>query len=182
MKRTVPTFGLIGGGIAALMMFAAIPVVSRVSYGYLTVLGYTIFVASFLMVFFGIRSYRDKVGGGTITFGRAFKVGILITLVSCAIYIVSWDIILQRFLPTFFDDYLNHMVEEMRAAGATEDALNLQMQENEQFRGWFKNPLIRYTMSFIEAFPVGLLMTVISSMVLKRTATVSSPTSSGQPR
>lgn len=168
MKRIVITFGLISGGVAALMMFATMPLAKRMSYEALTVIGYTIFVACFLMVFFGIRSYRDNVGGGTITFGRAFKVGILITLISCAIYIVSWEFISHRFLPTFFEDYLNHMVEEMRAAGATPDALNQQIQENEQFKQWYRNPFIRYAMTLMEAFPVGLLMTLISSLILKR--------------
>ena len=102
MKRIVITFGLIGGGIAALLMFATLPLVNRVSYEYLTVLGYTVFVACFLTVYFGLRSYRDTIGGGTITFGRAFKVGILITLIACGIYMFAWDFIYQQFLPTFF--------------------------------------------------------------------------------
>jgi Protein of unknown function (DUF4199) len=168
MKRIVITFGLISGGLAALMMFATIPLVDRVSYEYLTVLGYTIFVACFLMVFFGIRSYRDNVGGGRITFGKAFTVGILITLLSCAIYIISWEFIHQQFLPTFMDDYTNHIVEKMRAAGATQEELNQQIRENEQFKQWYKNPFIRYAMSLMEAFPVGLLITLISSLILKR--------------
>jgi hypothetical protein len=167
MKRIVLTFGLIGGAIAALMMFASIRFVGRASYETLTVLGYTTFVACFLMVYFGIRSYRDGVGGGTITFGRAFKVGILITLVSCAVYVISWEFIHHQFLPTFFEDYLNYMVESMRAAGATQAELNQQLQQNEQFREWFKNPFIRYAMSLMEAFPVGLVITLISSMILK---------------
>jgi hypothetical protein len=60
------------------------------------------------------------------------------------------------------------MVEEMRAAGATPDALNQQIQENEQFKQWYRNPFIRYAMTLMEAFPVGLLMTLISSLILKR--------------
>ena len=168
MKRIVLTFGLISGAIAAVMMFVTIPLVGRASYESLTVLGYTIFVASFLMVFFGVRSYRDNVGGGTITFGKAFTVGILITLVSCAVYMISWEFIQHQFFPTFFDDYLSYMVEKMRAEGATPAELDQQIQENEQFKEWFKNPLIRYAMSLMEAFPVGLLTTLISSLVLKR--------------
>jgi hypothetical protein len=168
MKKIVITFGLISGGIAALMMFVTMPFVGRVSYESLTVLGYTIFVACFLMVFFGIRSYRDNVGGGTITFGKAFTVGILITLLSCAIYIISWEFIRPQFFPTFLDDYLTHMVEKMRAEGATQEALNQQIQQNEQFKQWYKNPFIRYAMTLMEAFPVGLLMTLISSLILKR--------------
>ena len=168
MKRTVITFGLISGGMSVVMMLATLPLADRVSYEYLTVLGYTTFVACFLMVFFGIRSYRDNVGGGTITFGRAFTVGILITLLSCAIYVVSWEFIYHRFLPNFMDDYLNHVVEKMRAQGATQEALTRQIQENAQFKEWYKNPLIRYAMTMMEAFPVGLLMTLISSLILKR--------------
>ena len=168
MKKIVITFGLISGGIAALMTFVTIPMVGRVSYEYLTVLGYTIFVACFLMVFFGIRSYRDNVGGGTITFSKAFTVGILITLLSCVIYIISWDFIHQQFLPTFWDDYSNHMIEKMRAEGATQEELSQQIQQNEQIKQWYKNPFIRYAMSLMEAFPVGLLITLISSLALKR--------------
>jgi hypothetical protein len=168
MKKIVITFGLISGGIAALMMFATMPLVGRVSYEYLTLLGYTIFVACFLMVFFGIRSYRDNVGGGTITFGKAFTVGILITLLSCAIYIISWEFIHHQFLPNFLDDYSNYVVEKMRAAGATQEALNQQIQELEQFKQWYRNPFIRYAMSLMEAFPVGLLVTLLSSLILKR--------------
>ena len=168
MKRTVLTFGLISGAIAALLMFLTVPFVRRMSFEWLTVIGYTTFVAAFLMVFFGIRSYRDNVAGGTITFGRAFKVGILITLIGCGIYIVTWDFIYQRFLPNFLDQYLDSTVETMRAQGATQEELNQQIRENEQFKEWHKNPLMRYAMSMMEAFPVGLLITVISALVLRR--------------
>jgi len=56
----------------------------------------------------------------------------------------------------------------MRAEGATQEELNRQIQENEQFRQWFRNPFIRYAMSLMEAFPVGLLITLVSSLILKR--------------
>ena len=168
MKKTVLTFGLISGAIAALMMFVTIPLIGRVPFEYLTLLGYTTFVASFLMVFFGIRSYRDNVAGGTITFGRAFKVGILITLVSCGIYIITWEFIYHRFLPNFLDQYSNYMVEKMRAQGATQEALNQKIQEYEQFKEWYKNPFLRFATSMMEAFPVGLLITVISALILRR--------------
>ena len=170
MKRIVITFGLISGGISAAMMFVTIPLVGRVSYEYLTVLGYTIFVACFLMVYFGIRSYRDTVGGGAVTFGKAFTVGILITLLSCAIYVASWEIVHHQFLPTFMDDYSAYMLEKMRVAGATPEELHGQIQQFEQFKEWYKNPLIRYAMTLMEAFPVGLLMTLISAVVLKKKA------------
>jgi hypothetical protein len=168
MKKIVLTFGLISGAIAALMMFATLPLIGRVSYGYLTVLGYTAFVVSFLMVFFGIRSYRDNVGGGTISFGKGVTVGILITLISCGIYVISWEIIYHNFLPDFLEKYSAYVLEEMRAEGASQDELNQQIQENNEFMRMYSNPFIRYAFSLMEAFPVGLLITLISALVLKR--------------
>ena len=168
MKKIVLTFGLISGAIAALMMLVTTPFIGRVPFEYLTVIGYTIFVTCFLMVFFGIRSYRQNVGGGTITFGRAFKVGILITLISCVIYVISWEFIYQNFLPDFLEKYTNYLVEEQRAAGATQEQLNLMVQENQKFIEMYKNPLIRFASSMMEAFPVGLLMTLLSAGILRK--------------
>jgi hypothetical protein len=168
MKKIVLTFGLISGAIAVLMMVVTIPLVGRVSYEYLTVLGYTIFVVCFLMVFFGIRSYRDNVGGGTMSFGKAFTVGILITLISCGIYVISWDVIYRNFLPDFLEKYSAYMLEKMRAAGASQDELNRQIQENNEFVQMYRNPFVRYASSLMEALPVGLLITLISALVLKR--------------
>jgi hypothetical protein len=168
MKKIVLTYGLISGAIAALMMFATIPFMGRVPYEYLTALGYTTFVVSFLMVFFGIRSYREKVGGGTITFGRAFKVGILITLISCVIYMFSWEFIYRNFLPDFLEKYSNYMVEKQRAAGATPEQLNQLAQESQQFIEMYKNPFVRLASSMMEAFPVGLLLTLISALILRK--------------
>jgi Protein of unknown function (DUF4199) len=168
MKKIVLTFGHISGAIAMLMMIVTIPLVGRVSYEYLTVLGYTIFVVCFLMVFFGIRSYRDNVGGGTMSFGKAFTVGILITLISCGIYVISWEIIYQNFVPDFLEKYSAYILEKMRAAGASQDELNRQIQENNQFMQMYRNPLVRYAFTLMKALPVGLLITLISALVLKR--------------
>jgi hypothetical protein len=168
MKKIVLTFGLISGAIAAVMMLVTVPFIDRIPFEYLAALGYTTFVTCFLMVFFGIRSYRENVGGGTITFGRAFKVGILITLISCVIYVISWEFIHHNFLPDFLDKYSNYLVEKQRAGGATQEQLNVMVQENQKFMEMYKNPLIRFASSMMEAFPVGLLMTLLSAWILKR--------------
>ncbi len=80
-------------------------------------LGYTILILGSLLVFFGIRSYRENIGGGQISFGRAFAVGILITLVASVCYVVTWEIIYFNFMPDFADKYAAYMIEKARAAG-----------------------------------------------------------------
>ena len=69
------------------------------------IIGYTTLVVAFVFVFFGIRSYRENVGNGYITFGRAFKVGILITLIACLCYVISWQIVYYGFVPDFGEKY-----------------------------------------------------------------------------
>ena len=167
MKRIVWTYGLIAGAIAVGMRLLVVPFIGRVSFEYLTALGFTAFVISFLMVFFGIRSYREHFGGGTITFGRAFKVGILTTLVSCAIFAISWELIQRNFLPDLLERHSTYEMEQARAAGATEEQLNALVQENQGFIEMYKNPLVRVAASMMEAFPVGLLMTLLSAWILK---------------
>ena len=92
MKRTVLVFGIISGVVSSLMMFLTVPLINRgtINFDNGEVIGYTAIFLSFLLVFFGIRSYREN-HGGTISFGRAFAVGILITLISCVFYVASWE-------------------------------------------------------------------------------------------
>ena len=89
MKKTVLTFGFISGAIMAVMMFGTMLLIRNIGFDKAEIVGYTGMVLAFLMVFFGIRSYRENISGGTITFGRAFAVGILITLISCICYVVA---------------------------------------------------------------------------------------------
>jgi len=89
MKKTILTFGLISGALSSLMMVATVPFADRIGFDKAEVVGYTAIVLSFLLVFFGIRSYRDNAGNGQITFTKAYAVGIPITLISCIFYIVT---------------------------------------------------------------------------------------------
>ena len=111
MKKTVLTFGLISGAISSLMMVATVPFVDRIGFDKGVVIGYTAIVLSFLLVFFGIRSYRDNAGNGQISFAKGFTVGILITLISCVCYVVTWEILYYHFLPGFVDKYSAYMIE-----------------------------------------------------------------------
>jgi ABC-type glucose/galactose transport system permease subunit len=75
MKKTMLTFGLISGAVSSLMMVATVPFEGRIGFDKGLVIGYTSIVLSFLLVFFGIRSYRDNVGKGQITFAKALLWG-----------------------------------------------------------------------------------------------------------
>jgi hypothetical protein len=170
MKKTVLTFGLISGAISSVMMVATVPFAHSIGFNKALIVGYTTIVLSFLLVFFGIRSYRDNVGNGQITFTKAFAVGISITLISCMFYVATWEILYFNFMPDFMDNYGAHTIEKLKASGASPEAVELQVQQLQKFKEQYKNPLFNSLMTFIEPFPVGLGITLLSAAVLRKKA------------
>jgi hypothetical protein len=168
MRRTILTFGLISGAISAVMLAATVPFADRIGFDKGEYLGYTVIVLSLLLVFFGIRSYRDNVGNGQITFGRAFSVGIGITVISCVCYVITWEVLYFHFLPGFMDKYSAYMVQKMTASGASPAVIQAQVEQIKKYKEMYDNPLINAAMTFIEPFPIGLLLTLISAAVLRK--------------
>ena len=168
MKKTILTFGLISGAVSSLMMVATVPFADRIGFDQGAVIGYTTIVLSFLLVFFGIRSYRDDIGSGQITFLKGFAVGICITLISCICYVVTWEVIYYNFLPDFWDKYSVHMVEKLKASGASPATVQARLQEVAKYKELYKNPFLNAVLTFIEPFPIGLVITLISALVLRR--------------
>jgi len=170
VKRTILIFGLISGVISSLMMIATVPFMNRNGFDHGYVLGYTTIVLSLMLTFFGVRSYRDNVGKGHITFGRAFLVGLAITVISCIFYVVTWEVIYFNFMPDFMDKYGAHVLQKMQASGATATAIQEKAEEINKLKVMYKNPLFNAAMTFIEPFPVGLVITLLSAAVLRKKA------------
>ena len=170
MKKTVLTFGLISGAISSVLMVAKVPFAHKIGFNKALIVGYTTIVLSFLLVFFGIRSYRDNVGNGQITFKKAFVIGISITLISCVFYVVTWEILYFNFMHDFMDNYGADTVEKLKASGASPAAVQVQVQQLKKFKEQYENPLYNSLMTFIEPFPIGLAITLISAAVLRKKA------------
>ena len=168
MKKTVLTFGLISGAISAAMMLATLPFADKIGWDKGEILGYTTIVLSALLVFFGVRSYRENVGGGRLTFGRGFAVGILITLISSACYVGTWEIIYYKLMPGFADKYAAHMVEHAQASGASQEKVVEALQKAKQFKEMYDNPAINVAWTFMEVFPIGLVVTLASAGILRK--------------
>lgn len=174
MKRTVLTFGLISGFIILLLGTATRPIwmgdQGKMDMSTGELLGYINMLIALTMVFFGIRQYREKQPGGLLTFGQAFKVGILITLVASVIYVAGWMIYYytSETAQTFPAQYLAYMKEQWNAKGLPADEIASRVEGYEKNMALYNNPFIMFLMTFFEIFPVGLLITLISAFLLKK--------------
>lgn len=168
MRKIVLTFGLLSGVLAATLMTANMLFIDRIGFDRGLVVGYTVIVISFLFVYFGIRSYRDNVLGGRISFAQGFQAGILITLISSLIYVGAWLITYPQLFPDFVDKYAAHVVEDKRASGASQAEIDSAIKEGEDMKQMLANPFINAAVTFTEPFPVGLVITLISAAVLRK--------------
>jgi uncharacterized protein DUF4199 len=168
MKKTVLVFGVISGVIIAAEMLAGLPFLEKLGQGSALLLGYTTMVLAGLLVYFGIRSYRDNVDGGKLTFGRGFVVGILISLIACCFYVGTWEIVNYRFMPGFADKYAAGMVKRAKDSGASQQKIDETIRNAEEFKRNYRNPVYNVGMTFLEVFPVFLLITLISAGILRR--------------
>lgn len=172
MRKIVLTYGLLAGAILSVMMLVTLPFLDQIGFDRGAIIGYTTMVLAFLMVFFGVKSYRDNVAGGTVTFGRAFKVGLMITAIASVCYVATWEVIYYKLTPDFGDKYAAYTIEKAKQSGATEAQIAAQTKQMAQFTEQYKNPLVNIAYTLLEPLPVGILLTLVTAGVLSRKRSV----------
>lgn len=140
----------------------------NVDYDTSMLIGYASMLIAFSLVFVGIRNYRNKYNGGVISFGRAFKIGLTMVLIASTIYVIAWLINYFYFIPDFLEKYSAHTLTELKESGATQIEIDKQKLELENFARMYKNPFFNAMMTYVEILPVGLIVTLISSLILRR--------------
>lgn len=173
MRTIVLRYGAMSGGLIAVLGFINMRLwkAGTMNFDNGEVFGYAAMIVALSMVFFGIKAFRDKVQGGVVRFGRAFAVGILITLIATVVYVGGWEIYWQtdeELRTTFMDRYTEHIIGTFRAEGATEDQVAAKLDEMKQMKELYDVPVIRLAFTIVEIFPVGLLVTLISAAILRR--------------
>jgi len=179
MKKSVLTFGLIAGVMISVLMGVSLLLANKIGSGHSMVLGYTMMVASFLLIYFGIRSYRDNNLGGQISFGRAFSCGILIALITCVCYVAMWEIVYFNFMPHFMDSYWAAEIHRVQVSGLDPATIAKQVAAVEHSAQLYQNPFVNMAYTFMEPLPVGLLITLISAALLRRKTPVEAAAASG---
>ena len=172
MKKNIIIYGLMAGVIVSVLMLTSVNYLSHcegnVDYNTGMLIGYAGMLIAFSLVFIGIRNYRDKYNGGVISFGKAFKIGILIVLIASTMYVIAWMIDYFFFIPDFAEKLSANMLAELKASGASQAEIEKQTKEMADFVTMYKNPFYNAMMTYVEILPVGLIVTLISSLILKR--------------
>lgn len=169
MKKNVLVFGLISGLIVtAFMVFASIKCYITGTFKESEVYGYTGMLVAFAFIFVGIKNYRDKYNNGVITFGKAFKIGLFIALIASSFYVLVWVIEYYVFFPDWLEKYCTHMINEAKTSGVSKLELDKKTAQMNWFREAYKNPLFVVLLTYMEILPIGIVISLISALFLKR--------------
>lgn len=169
MKKIVIVNGFIAGLITGAMLLITAGIYHKSgNFENGMLVGYATMIIAFSLIFVGIRNFREKYNDGIISFGKAFKIGMLITLIASTMYVIVWLIDYYCFLPDFGEKYADAMLEKLRASGASKAKIAEQTKEMSNFTEMYKNPLFVTLFTYSEIIPVGFVVTLISSFILKR--------------
>ena len=169
MTKIVLIFGLISGAIAGGLMWILMGTVNTGSIDFDNgmIWGYATMIIALSLVFFGIKSYRDN-HGGKITFVKGLQVGILISLISAVCYAAAWELYYPRIGDEFMQKYTTYYLDKMKKEGASDAEIEKARTESEQFMEMYKNIFVRFAMSLMEILPVGVIVTLLSALLLRR--------------
>ena len=167
MSRIILVFGIVAGLIVAVPMCLLVANAEPGSAATSHITGYLIMLLALSLVFLGVKRLRDRELGGVIRFVPALLAGLGISAVASVIYVIGWEITLAVTDFAFIDSYSNAAVEAARAKGASAAEVEAVIAQMEEFRQQYANPLFRMPVTFIEIFPVGLLVSLITAALLR---------------
>jgi hypothetical protein len=166
MTRIILIYGIIAGLVVTVPLSTAFMIMEAAPengafYGYLAML------LALTAVFLGIKRHRDKALGGVIKFAPALMIGLGISAVASLFWVVAWEITLAFTGFDFPAAYTNGALDAARAKGASEAELQKVMADAEAFLKMYANPLVRVPITFVEMFPIGVLVSLVSAALLR---------------
>jgi amino acid transporter len=169
MKKNVLVFGLMAGLIVTAFMIISVGrCYTQEDFEGNVLLGYASMILAFSLIFVGVKNYRDKYNQGVISFQKAFKMGLYITLVASTLYVLVWLVDYYVFIPDFMDKYTAQVLKEAQSKNLSPAELRAKPAEMANYKELYKNPLFVVLFTYLEILPVGILISLLSALLLKR--------------
>jgi len=143
--------------------------------------GYLVMLVALTFIFVGVKRYRDVERGGVIRFLPAFGLGLAIAAVAGIAYVCAWELYEASTGYRFIDNYIAGLTRDLQAEGAPAAEIARQVAEMEDMRTTYANPLFRIPMVFLEIFPVGLIIALISAALLRNPRLLPANVPAGRP-
>lgn len=171
MKQISIKYGLIAGIIVSAIMATSMAILGC-SGGEMNsasmYIGFGAIFLSFAFIYVAIKKYRAQ-NLGYVNFGQAFGLGLIITLIASSIYVLTWAVEYHFFFPDFMDKYAFQQIRELQNENLAPEVVAQKTKEIlEQTYNYKHNPLVFAAFTYMEIVPVGLLVSLVSALILKK--------------
>lgn len=167
--RFIVIFGTSSGLLNIFFWYASAELLQRFDFSFRQqeYLGYLALLLSLALVFFGIRMEREKNMGGQISFKKAFSVGFMIVLTASIVYVIGWEIYYPQHKELFMEQFQSQLHSDQLQENLSQEQLAVREKDFQKWMEYYQNPFIRVGVTFMEIFPIGLLVSLLSALVLK---------------
>ena len=167
MQKIALTYGILSGTIVIVTMILGLVVSDGGSFLSSELFGYLTMLIALSMIFIAIKRYRDQELGGVIRFLPAFAMGLAVAVIAGVMYTLIWELYSMSNGYAFIDSYVNSAIEAKKAAGLSGEKLAQEIAVLEEMRANYGKFYIRMPMTFLEIFPVGLIIAILSAAILR---------------
>ena len=162
MFRYALIYGLLPGFVVAATITAGL--VLETGFGHSLWFGYLVMLVALTFIFVGVKRYRDVERGGVIRFLPALGAGLTIAVVAGIAYVATWEIYLAATDYAFIEEFAASYARSQAAAGVPAASIAAELQ---WMRDIYASPVQRMAMTFMEIFPVGFLVSLVSAALLR---------------
>lgn len=174
MKKYILVYGAISGLIISAFMGISMAIMGCSS-GDMDggsgsmIIGFSAMIVAFSFIFVGIKNFRDKQNEGIITFGKAFLIGFMISFLASTMYVITWAVEFHYFMPDFMDKYSAIQIKQLQSSGISGNELDKAIKKVQDLNIQYKtNPIVFALYTYMEILPVGIFISLISALILKR--------------
>ena len=170
MKHLVLKFGLIQGVLLSTYCLSTVPFMTAESdMSNSELIGnLAMFLSFFAVLYIGIKKYRDHELNGSISYGKIFVKGLLITMIACVLYSLTWTVFTAVSDINFGEIYTEMTIKQMQSDGASDEDITKTIEEMQKFMPYYEMPAVKFVITFFEPLFPGLLATLILGFVLRK--------------
>ena len=170
MKSSILKPGVIAGLIPVVFMviFSTVWNNDKPNFELGEILGYLGITVGMVIIYFALRSHKNQTLQGQMSFKQGFLMGFYISLVSSCIYAIGWMIFYNGFATDFMDRYYEYAVQKLKNSNLDPKKLEQQVKNIEDMKEMYKNPLVQFGFTFFEIFPIALIVSAISAVILRK--------------
>ncbi|HEY1629835.1 MAG TPA: DUF4199 domain-containing protein [Rhizomicrobium sp.] len=167
MFRKILTYGVVAGLIVGIPL-SILTATNGCSPGlWSMVIGYSTMLVALSTVFVAVKRHRDIDLGGVIGFWPALGIGLGISIIASIIYVAAWEATVAIAHIDFAAGYAQALIAQEKAKGVSGAALAQFIAQMDQFKKDYANPFYRLPMTFVEIFPVGVLVSLATAGLLR---------------